>query len=90
MSTYPPIAEHGIVGDLQTAAPVSSDGTIDWWCAPRFDAPSVFASLLDSERGGYCRVTVVLTTTNGGGLAPAPPTWDEELDRVESEQPMAR
>ncbi|MDO3646603.1 glycoside hydrolase family 15 protein [Nocardia mangyaensis] len=62
MSSYPPIADHGIVGDLQTAALVSSDGTIDWWCAPRFDAPSVFASLLDSERGGHCRVTVGATT----------------------------
>ncbi|MEU6394525.1 glycoside hydrolase family 15 protein [Streptomyces sp. NPDC046939] len=56
MSPYPPIAEHGIVGDLQTAALVSSGGTIDWWCTPRFDSPSMFASLLDSERGGYCRL----------------------------------
>lgn len=57
MNAYPPIAEHGIVGDLQTAALVSSTGTIDWWCAPRFDSPSIFASLLDSERGGSCRVS---------------------------------
>ncbi|WP_040796014.1 glycoside hydrolase family 15 protein [Nocardia higoensis] len=57
MNAYPPIAEHGIVGDLQTAALVSSAGTIDWWCAPRFDSPSIFASLLDSERGGNCRVS---------------------------------
>ncbi|MFE6925555.1 glycoside hydrolase family 15 protein [Nocardia sp. NPDC057663] len=64
MSAYPPIAEHGIVGDLQTAALVSSNGTIDWWCAPRFDSPSVFASLLDSERGGYCRVAVEPTADN--------------------------
>ncbi|MFF6998984.1 glycoside hydrolase family 15 protein [Streptomyces sp. NPDC008313] len=54
MDRYPPIAEHGMVGDLQTAALVSSGGTIDWWCTPRFDSPSVFASLLDSERGGHC------------------------------------
>ncbi|WP_431969877.1 glycoside hydrolase family 15 protein [Nocardia sp. bgisy134] len=58
MNKYPPIAEHGIVGDLQTAALVSSAGTIDWWCTPRFDSPSVFASLLDSERGGFCRLAV--------------------------------
>ncbi|MFJ9819181.1 glycoside hydrolase family 15 protein [Streptomyces sp. NPDC101151] len=56
MDRYPPIAEHGMVGDLQTAALVSSDGTVDWWCTPRFDSPSVFASLLDSERGGHCRL----------------------------------
>ncbi|KMS73481.1 glucoamylase [Streptomyces viridochromogenes] len=58
MDRYPPIAEHGMVGDLQTAALVSSAGTVDWWCTPRFDSPSVFASLLDSERGGHCRLAV--------------------------------
>ncbi|MFJ8162514.1 glycoside hydrolase family 15 protein [Streptomyces sp. NPDC096136] len=56
MKEYPPIADHGIVGDLQTAALIAADGTVDWWCTPRFDAPSVFASLLDSDRGGYCRL----------------------------------
>ncbi|MFF8262563.1 trehalase-like domain-containing protein [Streptomyces virginiae] len=60
MSAYPAIADHGMVGDLQTAALVSSDGTIDWWCTPRFDSPRVFASLLDSERGGYCRLSAHL------------------------------
>ncbi|MFD4439363.1 glycoside hydrolase family 15 protein [Nocardia sp. NPDC058519] len=63
MNTYPPIDEHGIVGDLQTAALVSSTGTIDWWCAPRFDSPSVFASLLDSEKGGHCSLAVEPTTS---------------------------
>jgi GH15 family glucan-1,4-alpha-glucosidase len=53
---YPPIAEHGLIGDLQTAALVSTDGTIDWFCTPRFDSPSVFASLLDDERGGRFRI----------------------------------
>ncbi|MFE3543774.1 glycoside hydrolase family 15 protein [Nocardia sp. NPDC059177] len=58
MNAYPPIDEHGIVGDLQTAALVSAAGTIDWWCAPRFDSPSVFASLLDSDKGGHCSIAV--------------------------------
>ncbi|WP_280457470.1 glycoside hydrolase family 15 protein [Nocardia carnea] len=62
MNAYPPIAEHGIVGDLQTTALVSSAGTIDWWCTPRFDSPSVFASLLDSERGGHCQLAADLET----------------------------
>jgi GH15 family glucan-1,4-alpha-glucosidase len=53
---YPPIAEHGLIGDLQTAALVTTDGTVDWFCCPRFDAPSVFASLLDRDRGGHFRV----------------------------------
>ncbi|PSM45230.1 glucoamylase [Streptomyces dioscori] len=57
MRRYPPIADHGLVGDLQTAALVSSDGTVDWLCAPRFDSPSVFASLLDHRRGGHFTVS---------------------------------
>ncbi|MFD8134992.1 glycoside hydrolase family 15 protein [Streptomyces mirabilis] len=47
-----PIAEHGLIGDLRSAALVGTNGTIDWYCCPRFDAPSVFASILDAERGG--------------------------------------
>jgi Trehalase-like, N-terminal len=41
---YLPIAEHGLVGDLHTVALVGTDGTIDWYCCPRFDSPSVFAA----------------------------------------------
>ncbi|MGW4084258.1 glycoside hydrolase family 15 protein [Streptomyces sp. NPDC004822] len=60
MHDYPPIADHGLVGDLQTAALIAADGTVDWWCTPRFDSPSVFASLLDSDRGGFCRLAADL------------------------------
>jgi len=57
--SYPPIAGHGLIGDLQTAALVATDGTIDWFCCPRFDSPSVFASLLDDNRGGHFSLTPV-------------------------------
>ena len=50
------IAEHGIIGDLQTAALVTTDGSIDWFCCPRFDSPSIFGALLDDERGGHFRI----------------------------------
>jgi len=56
MDRYPNIADHGLIGDLQTAALVATDGTIDFFCAPRFDSPSVFASLLDADRGGHFRI----------------------------------
>ncbi|WP_406001028.1 glycoside hydrolase family 15 protein [Streptomyces sp. NBC_00829] len=56
MDRYPPIADHGLVGDLQTAALVSSQGVVDWFAAPRFDSPSVFAALLDHDGGGYMRL----------------------------------
>ncbi|MER7985144.1 glycoside hydrolase family 15 protein [Streptomyces noursei] len=49
---YVPIAEHGLIGDMRTAALVGANGTIDWYCCTRFDAPSVFAAILDAERGG--------------------------------------
>ena len=54
--SYLPIADHGIIGDLHTVALVGGDGTIDWFCCPRFDAPSVFASILDSSKGGFFSV----------------------------------
>jgi GH15 family glucan-1,4-alpha-glucosidase len=53
---YLPIAEHGIIGDLHTAALVGSDGTIDWFSPGRFDGASVFGALLDRARGGFYRI----------------------------------
>ncbi|WP_217913434.1 glycoside hydrolase family 15 protein [Miltoncostaea marina] len=53
---YLPIEGHGLIGDLRTAALVGRDGTIDWFCPGRFDAPSMFAAVLDADRGGAFRV----------------------------------
>ncbi len=52
-SGYTPIAEHGLIGDLRTAALVGTDGRVDWFCPGRFDAPSVFGAILDTGRGGH-------------------------------------
>jgi GH15 family glucan-1,4-alpha-glucosidase len=53
---YLPIGEHGIVGEMRSAALVGTDGTIDWYCPERFDGASVFGALLDRRRGGYWRI----------------------------------
>lgn len=61
-SRYLPISEHGLIGDLRTAALVGTNGTIDWYCCPRFDAPSVFASILDADRGGSWELAAEVPT----------------------------
>ncbi len=53
---YQPIEDYGIVGDLRTAALIGKNGSIDWFCFPRFDSPSVFGSILDDKQGGYFRI----------------------------------
>ncbi len=56
MKPYSLIADHGLIGDLQTAALVTTDGSVDWFCCPRFDSPSVFGALLDANNGGQLRI----------------------------------
>lgn len=56
MDDYPLIENHGLLGDLQTAALVTTDASVDWLCLPRFDSPSVFGALLDKDKGGHCTV----------------------------------
>src|SRR6187549_1912054 len=60
MPEYLPIAEHGIMGDLHTVALAGTNGNIDWYCCPTFDSPSVFASILDKDKGGYYRIAPVV------------------------------
>ncbi len=57
--TYQPIQDYGIIGDMHSAALVGTDGSIDWLCFPHFDSPSVFAAILDDEKGGRFKITPV-------------------------------
>ncbi len=54
--TYQPIENYGVIGNMRTAALISTRGSIDWFCCPKFDSPSVFARILDDRDGGYFEV----------------------------------
>jgi GH15 family glucan-1,4-alpha-glucosidase len=53
---YEPIENYGIVGNMRTVALVGTTGSIDWFCYPHFDSPSVFAAILDDQKGGFFRI----------------------------------
>src|SRR6187551_3023627 len=70
---YQPIENHGIFGNMHSAALVSLDGSVDWLCLPRFDSPSVFGAILDAEKGGRFRIA----PATGGALRQKQYYWPE-------------
>ena len=55
--SYEPIENYGIIGNLRTIALVGMNGSIDWYCYPHFDSPSIFGSILDDKRGGRFQIS---------------------------------
>jgi GH15 family glucan-1,4-alpha-glucosidase len=56
IDTYQLIENHGVIGNMRSAAVIAVDGTIDFFCFPSFESPTIFASLLDSQKGGCFRI----------------------------------
>ena len=56
---YQPIENYGLIGNLHTAALIGMDGSVDWFCFPRFDSPSVFGAILDDRIGGRFKIAPV-------------------------------
>jgi len=75
---YRPIEDYGMIGDLHTIALVGKDGSIDWCCLPHFDSPSVFASILDTQKGGFFKI------------APTYPTIQKQMYVAESNILLSR
>jgi len=53
---YQPISDYGIIGNMRTAALVGMNGSIDWYCSPNFDSPSIFGAILDDSKGGRFQI----------------------------------
>jgi len=53
---YQPIEDYGVVGNLRTTALIGKNGSVDWFCFPHFDSPSVFGAILDERKGGYFQI----------------------------------
>ncbi len=53
---YQPIENYGVIGDMHTVALVGVNGSVDWYCFPHFDSPSIFGAILDDEKGGSFRI----------------------------------
>lgn len=58
---YQPIENYGIIGNMHTVALVGMNGSIDWFCDPDFDSPSVFAAILDDEKGGRYKIAPTIS-----------------------------
>ncbi|KAN0121560.1 glycoside hydrolase family 15 protein [Russula decolorans] len=68
---YIPISNHALIGNLRTAALVSTDGSIESYCVPNFDSPSVFARILDKDKGGHFSISPKIPFTTKQNYLPS-------------------
>ncbi|KIO26500.1 hypothetical protein M407DRAFT_243709, partial [Tulasnella calospora MUT 4182] len=68
---YVDIQDHGLIGNLHTAAMISVDGSVESYCVPDFDSPSVFARILDKNKGGHFSVMPQIKCTTKQGYLPS-------------------
>jgi GH15 family glucan-1,4-alpha-glucosidase len=55
--SHQPIENYGIIGNMRTVALVGMNGSIDWYCYPQFDSPSIFGAILDDKKGGRFQIS---------------------------------
>src|SRR5437660_172624 len=63
VSAYQPIENYGVIGNMRTAALVGMNGSIDWYCFPAFDSPSIFGAILDDKKGGAFSIAPAMEHT---------------------------
>jgi GH15 family glucan-1,4-alpha-glucosidase len=79
------IEDYAIIGDMQSAALVGRDGSIDWLCVPRFDSPACFAALLGTERHGHWRIAPVGAGPQAGAGVTGTRRYQEDTLILETE-----
>jgi GH15 family glucan-1,4-alpha-glucosidase len=62
--SYLPIEDYGVVGDMHSVALIAKNGSVDFMCLPHFDSPSIFASMLDAEKGGKFQIAPCMAETS--------------------------
>ncbi|EIW81645.1 glycoside hydrolase family 15 protein [Coniophora puteana RWD-64-598 SS2] len=68
---YNPISDHALIGNLRTAALISIDGSVESYCVPNFDSPSIFARILDKDKGGHFSITPTVPFTTKQNYLPS-------------------
>ncbi len=62
--SYQPIENYGLIGNMRSTALIGLNASIDWFCHPRHDSPSIFAALLDSQKGGHFKIESTVSQDN--------------------------